>query len=270
MSLGFEGKIVDDLKRIRDIWTMPIAMDIQDAWLDAPNSLALRIQSIANSGSKEIRGPLWELYLWKSLSKFCKNVEYEPISHDQKSVLDFQCTTKSGYQFIVEATVYGPNESGLLAEIHENDPNRFETIRQIFKKKIGQIQTSKETPVVLAFCNSFISDFQSKFQKVQILYGQPAVQYNKVTLEEKMIFTDEGFWYPNSEGMRSFDAIYFGSGYLPGFSENAVSSTWLNPISDHPLDIREFQLESDFYKSDEYLYVTNSKNDFKWLKTDIF
>ncbi len=270
MSLGFEGKLIDDLKQSKDIWSMPVAMEIQDVWLNAPEKLATRIMSIAKRGSKEIRGPLWELFIWNSLNKVHKKVEYEPRKNDRKNNLDFHVTTHSGYEFIVEATVLGPNDEQLLSEIEDSEANRFERIREIFKGKVGQIQGTMETPVVLAFCNSFQRDFQTKFQKIQVLYGQPAIQYNFVTSEEKLVFSDKGFWHPDAREKRSFDAIYFGGGYLPGFSSFNLASTWLNPSSNDPLDVREFKLECDFYKSDETLYLTNSSRNFQWQATDIF
>lgn len=270
MSLGFEGKLIDDLKQSQDIWSLPVAMKIQDVWMNAPDELASRIASIAERGSKELRGPLWELFIWNSLNEAHKKVEYEPRNYDQKNNLDFHVTTHSGYEFIVEATVLGPNEDQLLSEIEGSEADRFARIREVFKGKVGQIQGFTKTPVVLAFCNSFIGDFQTRFQKVQVLYGQPAIQYNPVTSEEKMVFSDKGFWHPEAEKERSFDAIYFGSGYLPGFSSYNVASTWLNPISNIPLDIHEFKLECDFYKSEDTLYLTNSSRNFLWEPTGIF
>jgi hypothetical protein len=270
MSLGFEGKLISELNQVHDIWSMPIAMEIQDAWFSAPNNLANRIMSIAGSGSKEIRSPLWELYLWRSLSAVHESVEYEPREISTENVIDFRVRTKTGYEFMVEATSFGPKEEDLLISVSKNNPERYLEIREIFKKKLNQIQKIGDIPVVLAFCNSHMTDFNTKFEKIQILYGAPAIQFDKVTMQESLVLNDLGFWYPDESNSRSFDAIFFGRGYLPGFSSKFDEELWLNPISDHPLNHCEFKLGQNYFKSDDDLFMTNSRLGFEWVKSAIF
>lgn len=269
-SLGLNGYLADRIQNVDHIFEIITSQDIEDAWQSAPEDLAQKLRASARSGSVSIRGYLWELYVWSKLSIPGNRVTYEEVIPGRKTKFDFKVTNLAGYTYYVEAKSMGPNEDELATGQTEFQGDLALKFREQIRSFLRQTEEFKNGPVLLALGNGYQRYFQSTFETIKCLYGQPAITINKETNESWSSWSDQGFWHPQSNAERSFDGIIFLDGLVPGFSTFNEPELWLNPIAPYAFDIHELSWPMNIYKSDAKLYKTSKKDNFIWAPVSFY
>lgn len=269
-SLGLAGYLADRIQNVEHIFEFMTAQEVEDAWQSAPEELAQLLRGAAKSGTVSIRGYLWELYIWSRLAIPGNQVTYEEVIPDRNTKFDFKVTTLSGYTYYVEAKSIGPNEQDLVAGRTEFEGDLALEFRRLIRSYLRQAVEFKDGPILLALGNGYQRFFQSTFETVKCLYGQPVITIDRETSESWHSWSDQGFWHPESPLERSFDGIIFQDGIIPGFSTFNDPELWLNPIAPYEMNIQEFLWPMNIYKSDIYLYKTSIQNKYLWEPVGIY
>jgi hypothetical protein len=124
---------------------------------------------------------------------------------------------KASTKFLVEATSIGPNESGILNPNYDLNPQGFLQVRKALRDKLNKVSEPPNFPTILALCNSFESFLSTPFEKVQALYGVPAVRFNRETEESEMVLADRGIWAEEPLRTRGYSAAFFTKGKYPAY-----------------------------------------------------
>lgn len=263
-SLGLKGYISQLISSVDDVFGLSVTTNLEDAWQKAPERLVEKIRSHVLAGNHKIRGSIWELYVWHWLSNNGFQVHYEQDFLNKKKKLDFLAEAKSGYKFYVEAKSFGPNESELLEGDTFYRGDFALKLRESLLLNTDQISEYQDLPVILAFSNSYSPLFQTPFETIRSLFGQPKMNIFFDDRPPELIVTDEGFWFTSNSKQRSFDAVILHNGLVPGFSSMTQPSIWLNPLSKKQFDFKTILESIPIYKSDKSILTSSRADNFVW------
>lgn len=265
VDLQFPGVLHEDLRAGNESGYEILRNDIEEAWTLAPHSMQSRFKQLSGTNFIAYRGLIFELYISRTLVKGGYRVTYEYDDSQKTGSIDF-FAQKGSINFLVEATSIGPNESGILNPNYDLNPQGFLQVRKALREKLNKVSDPPNFPTVLALCNSFESFLSTPFEKVQALYGVPAVRFNRETEESEMVLADRGIWAEEPLRTRGYSAAYFTKGKYPGFTFLGLPELWMNPSAEIELDLSIWPEDVVYYKSDESLYRTSIQNNYDWLK----
>lgn len=268
--MNFAGELHAVLKGIREFDVDSVVTSIEESWQECPIELFDYISQKANGKTCNYRSLIWELFLWKSLISAHCEVAYEYRDSLSDKSIDFLIKGERDCIFLMEATSIGPNDENLFSYIQESD-DYVKKRRSVLHSKVPKLASGRNIASVLALSDSFSRFPNTVFDKIQLLYGLPAVRINTQSNETSMILADHGFWTASYNQEVMFDAVLLGFGIFPGFSSTQRMQLWLNPESLNPLNIAEFPLDVDFYKTTKSdVWMTNLRSAYEWKKISIY
>jgi hypothetical protein len=269
-SLNFAGELHSILNGKKEFDMDSVINSIEESWQECPSELFDYISQKANGKTCNYRSLIWELFLWKSLNLANYKVAYEYRDSLSDKSIDFLVTGGQDYVFLMEATSIGPNDDNLFNYVKEND-DYVTKRRESLHSKVPKLASGRNIASVLALSDSFSRFPNTVFDKIQLLYGRPAVRINTENSETSMVLADHGFWSSSYSQDAMFDAVLLGFGIFPGYSSSQRMQLWLNPESLNPLNIMEFPLDVDFYKTTASdVWMTNSLSGYEWKKISIY
>ena len=266
-NLDFPGFLHHELRTSKDPYWQEVKNRIEQVWNNAPNDLKKRFINLSGKNHKAYRSLIFELYILELLIKDGFEVCYEYQFEGSSNYFDFYAR-KGNIQFLIEVTSYGPNEEQILNPSFEIDPAAYKKIRRRIKSKLSKVRIQPEVPSLLAFCNSFENATNSRFERVQTLYGVPQIQIDRISLESELILGDQGIWASEAPLISGFSGIYFTNGFMPGFSTYEIPQIWLNPLAANAFSPSQWPDDAHFYKSEVDLYYTNRALEFEWQRID--
>lgn len=222
---------------------------------------------LSGSGFIHYRGLIFELYILKKLTEGNFEIQYEVNRGGNSGQIDF-LAVKDGIELLVEVTSVGPNEYGLHNPKYDIDPEGYKKLRNAFKNKLHKVHTAPGTPTLLALCDSNELFMNTKFKKVQTLYGTPAVRFNFQTEQSTLVLSDKGIWAEHVHEARGYSGVYFTQGTYPGFTRLQLPEIWLNPMAEHALEVEIWPEDVIYFKSSKELFTTSKSKDFVWQKVD--
>lgn len=226
-----------------------------------------RFKQLSGTDFIAYRGLIFELYILKTLVKDGYRVRYEYDVSQQAGSIDF-FAEKGSINFLVEATSIGPNESEILNPNYDLNPKGFLQVRKALREKLNKVSEPPNFPTVLALCNSFEGFLSTPFEKVQALYGVPAVRFNRENEESVVVLADRGIWTEKPLRTCGYSAAYFTKGKYPGFTFAGQPELWMNPSAEIGLDLTIWPEDVVYFKSDESLYRTSRDQQFEWAVVD--
>ena len=266
-DLIFPGTLHKNFKNSTDPAYLEIRNRIENVWKSAPEKLVNRFIDLSDSNFTGYRGLIFELYILEQLCLGEFEISYEYDGFKNSSQIDY-FVKRDDFEFGIEVTTLGPNESGLINNSLELDPNGYQKVRDVLRSKLKKVAGDIEVPTILAVCNSNSNFLASRFEHVQTLFGTPAVRLHIESGESDLVLSDEGFWISDLDDARGYSAIYFSRGWMPGFSFMLKPQIWLNPSATNPLPLEIWPAEVDFYKAENEIYFTNKSLNFVWEKVD--
>ena len=267
IELDFPGILHEDLCTRNESVYRNLSQAIEEAWSLAPEPMQIRFKELSGTNFIAYRGLIFELYILRTLLKSGYMVTYEPGGSQNKGPIDF-LAEKGTTNFLVEVTSIGPNEEGILNPSYDINPEGFLKVRKALRDKLNKVSEPPKLPTILALCNSFESFLSTPFEKVQALYGVPAVRFNRENKESTMVLSDRGIWAEEPIRTRWYSAAYFTKGKYPGFTFSGQPELWMNPSAEIELDPSFWPEDAVFYKSDENLYRTSKHHNYEWAKVN--
>ncbi len=242
-----------------------LRQSVDKAWELAPQSMKQRFMDLSGTGFISYRGLIFELYIVKTLIEAGFQIQYEVRMGTNTSQIDFMAT-KGGTTLLIEVTSIGPNEFGLEQPNYEIDPESYKSLRSTLRSKLHKVSELPGTPTLLAICDSHERFLSTKFEKVQTLYGLPAVRFDRQTDESTLVLSDKGIWAEHVHEARGFSGVYFTQGRYPGFTWLPQPEIWLNPMADHPLELSIWPEDVIYFQSSDELFTTSKSKEFVWQK----
>lgn len=268
--MNFAGELHSFLNGKVDFDVTEVVTAIEDSWQECSSELFDYISQKANGKSCNYRGLIWELFLWNSFRAVDCNLAYEYRDSLSGKSIDFLISNKKNSVFLLEATSIGPNDKNLLNYLEENDEYLMKR-RKTLESKVPKLANGRNISSVLALSDSYLQFPNTVFDKIQLLYGRPAIQIDRESSETSMVWADYGFWSKSFNQEVMFDAVLLGFGIFPGFSTTQRMQLWLNPESLIPLNISDFPLDVDFYKTTPSdVWMTNSHDAYIWKKISLY
>lgn len=269
-SLKGQGYLFQKLKESSHVFELLTTTEIEDAWQLVPEVLANKVRNNINAGNFNLRGFLWEMYIFKQLHQHGHKVEYEQNLDGVSQKLDFKVVSSKGYEFYIEAKSIGPNESEMAREETFYAGDLGMDLRVELSKHLNQVRNFKDAPVILAFANSYSRLFDTPFEYIRAFFGQPGICVNTISFETTNVLLDSGFWNSQETSERGFDGVIFYDGLAPGFSSYTTPKLWLNPFPKFEFDFTQLGWEMDIYKADKDLFITSANRKYTWDKVSIY
>jgi hypothetical protein len=239
--------------------------EIEGAWELAPQLMKDRFIQLSGTDYVSYRGLIFELYILKKLHDAGFEIQYEVNLGGQNSKMDF-LAIKGKAELLVEVTSIGPNELGRPNPNYDIDPESYKNLRSALKAKLGKDKEPPGMQAILAICNSRERFLGTKFEKVQTLYGLPAVRFDRKTSESQMVLSDKGIWAEHSHEARGFSGVYFTQGIYPGFTWLPQPEIWLYPMAEYPLELGLWPEDVIYFNSSEDLFTTSKSKEYLWHK----
>jgi hypothetical protein len=262
-DLDFPGVLQLDLRKSQEPGYQSLREEVEEAWSLAPNRMKKRFLELSGTNFIAYRGLIFELYILKTLINSGFNVTYEYDGSDKTTSIDF-LARKDSIEFLIEVTTLGPNENGILNPSFDIYSEGFLKIRDALKSKLHKVAIPPRYPTVLAISNSYESFISTPFEKIQTLYGVPAVRINLDSNESSLVLADKGIWAEEPLLTRGYSAAYFTRGKYPGLSYLGRPELWLNPSADIELKVGTWPEDATYFKSDENLYRTTRDHNYEW------
>jgi hypothetical protein len=263
VELSFPGVLHADLKTRKDTVYQELRLEIEDAWSLAPDSMQERFKKLSGTNFIAYRGLIFELYILRTLIKSGFQVTYEYTALENMGSIDFM-VEKDAVKFLVEVTTLGPNEEGIRNPSFDIVSEGYLNVRRALKNKLKKVVEPPVLPTILALCNSHESFLSTSFEKVQVLYGVPAVRFNPETAESTLMFADKGIWSEDPVSTQGYSAAYFNRGKYPGFSFLGRPEIWINPSGKMELELGLWPEDVTYFKSGESLHRTSRDQNFEW------
>lgn len=262
-NLDFPGKLHADLINSNEVRFVDLRFRIESAWAQAPKNMRDHFKSLSGKNHISYRGLIFELYILEILCKGGFEVRYEFSERNSGPSIDFVAVKESRI-LLIEATSLGPNESQITKPNYNLDPEGYKNVRELLRSKLHKVSQPPTHQAILAVCNSFTNFLSSNFEKIQILYGAPALRIDLASNETSMVLSDQGIWAEKSEEAKGFSGIYFTDGTYPGFDSLFTPQIWLNPLATRPLQLDIWPQNADLFKSSDKLFQTSSLESFEW------
>lgn len=265
-ELEFGSEVHAFLKSEEGEHVEAVVEKIELAWIEAPEQLKFKVVNQPKGTTIGYRGILWELFLSYELRVNSNILNYEYQDPSSSKSMDFEIETKNGHVFLMEAMSFGPREGDSFSSSLPSD-KEIDLLRERLIKKHEKLTSSRNTPSILAYANSYQNFMQSIFERFTVLYGKPGMKLSLIDNSSEFTLTDLGVWQLATKFETGFSGILYGYGLAPGFSMTNSLELWLNPFVESGFDLSTFPLEVDFYAYREStLKKTNRALDFEWTE----
>lgn len=263
VDLKFPGVLHEELQTNKDAAYQELRLNIEDAWSVAPDPMQKRFKELSGTNYIAYRGLIFELYILKTLISSGFQVSYEFNGSESLGSIDFMAE-KGLNKLLVEVTSLGPNEDGIRNPNFDIDSEGFLKVRNTLRKKLSKVSEPPKFPTILALSDSHESFLSTTFERIQVLYGVPAVRFNPDTEESALVFADKGIWAEEPLRTQGYSAAYFTRGKYPGFSFLGRPELWLNPSANIEIEPGAWPEDVIYFKSDERLHRTSKDIHFEW------